>query len=53
MRNVAFNLLGIFLVYQFTLIVDWSLWVSVPVGIVLAGLAVLGLSALLAALRRT
>lgn len=30
------NLVGLIVVVMFVLVVDWSLWVSIPVGIVIA-----------------
>ena len=39
MFGIAVNVLGLLIVVLFVQLVDWSLWASIPVGILIAAIA--------------
>jgi ABC-type branched-subunit amino acid transport system permease subunit len=51
MKGLFWNILGLGIVYLFTQIVNWSLWLSIPVGILAAAVVVLIASYLVAKLK--
>lgn len=51
MKGLFWNILGLGIVYLFTQSVNWSLWLSIPVGILAAAVVVLIASYLVAKLK--
>lgn len=51
MRGLVWNIIGIGMVVLFVRAVDWSLWVSVPVGLFASAIIVLLMSILVAVVR--